>query len=42
MPFDNLRHNYTSKEEWLTIRTSANDRTIVIKRTDKESHLVVW
>ena len=45
MPFDNLKHSNTSKEEWQAIRTLADDRTIVIKRADKVvtgSCKVVW
>lgn len=42
MPFANLRHSNTSKEEWETIRTLSYDRTIVIKKADKGSCVIVW
>ena len=42
MPFDNLKHSNTSKEEWQAIRALADDCTIVIKRADKGSCVVAW
>ena len=42
MPFENLKHSNTSKEEWQAIRALADDSTIVIKRADKGSCVVVW
>ena len=42
MPFENLKHSNTSKEEWQAIRALADDSTIVIKRADKGSFVVVW
>ena len=42
MPFDNLKHSNTSKEEWQAIRALVDDRTIVIERADKGSCVVVW
>lgn len=35
LPFENVRHNDASKEEWETIRASADDHIIVIKKADK-------
>ena len=35
MPFDNLKHSNTSKEEWQSKRALADDCTIVIKRAGK-------
>ena len=37
-----LGHSNLSKEEWKTMQTLADDRTIVIKKTDKVSCVVVW
>ena len=42
IPFDNLRHSNTSKEEWQAIRALADDCTISIKRADKGLCVVVW
>ena len=42
MPFENLKHSNTSKEEWQAMRALADDSTIVIKRADKGSCVVVW
>ena len=42
IPFDNLKHSNTSKEECHAIRALADDRTIIIKRADKGSCVVVW
>ena len=35
LPFENLRHRDASKEEWETIRASADDHIIVIEKADK-------
>ena len=40
--FDYLKQSNTSKEEWQAITALADDRTIVNKRADKESCVVVW
>ena len=37
-----MKHINTSEEEWQAISALADDRTIVIKRADKESCVVVW
>ena len=37
-----MKHINTSEEEWQAIWALADDRTIVIKRADKESCVVVW
>ena len=42
LPFERLRDNNTLKEEWQAIRALAIDRTIVIKKADKVSCVVVW
>ena len=42
MPLDNLKYSNRSKKEWQAIRALADDRIIVIKRTDKGSCVVVW
>ena len=31
-----------SREEWQTVRSLADDRSIVIKKADKGSRVVVW
>ena len=36
------RYSNLSQEEWRAIRTSAEDRSIVIKKADKGSFIVVW
>ena len=41
MTFGNLKHSKISKEEWQAIRALVDDRTIVIKRADKESCVIV-
>ena len=41
LPFENLRHNNTSKEEWNATRPLVDDRTIVIKKANKGSCVVV-
>ena len=42
LPFENLRHSNTSKEEWEATRTLADDRTIFIKKANKGSCVVAW
>ena len=42
MPFDNLNHSNTSNEEWQAAKALTDDRTIIIKRADKGSYVVVW
>ena len=37
LPYSNL-----TKEEWLSVRSLADDRSIVIKKADKGSCIVVW
>ena len=37
-----LRYSYLSTEEWKAIRSLADDRSIVIKKADKGSAVVVW
>ena len=37
-----LGYSNLSKEEWKAMRTLADDRTIVIKKADKGSCVVVW
>ena len=37
-----LGYSNLSKEEWKAMRTLADDRTIVIKKADKGSFVVVW
>ena len=37
-----LRYSDLSKEEWRAIRSLADDRSIVIKKADKGSYVVVW
>ena len=37
-----LGYSNLSKEEWKATRTLADDRTIVIKKADKGSYVVVW
>ena len=36
------RYSDLSQEEWRDIRTLAEDRSIVIKKADKRSCIVVW
>ena len=36
------RYSNLSQEEWRAIRTLADDRSIVIKKADKGSCIVVW
>ena len=37
-----LSYSNLTKEEWLVVRSLADDRSIVIKKTDKGSCIVVW
>ena len=37
-----MRYSNLSKEEWRVIRSLADDRSIVIKKADKGSYVVVW
>ena len=37
-----LRYSNLSSEEWEAIRSFADDRSIVIKKADKGSAVVVW
>ena len=37
-----LGYSNFSKEEWQVMRALANDRSIVIKKADKGSCVVVW
>ena len=37
-----LSYSNLSKEEWEAVRTLADDRNIVIKKTDKGSRVVIW
>ena len=37
-----LGYSNLSKEEWKAMRTLADDRTIVIKKADRGSCVVVW
>ena len=37
-----LSYSNSSKEEWRAIRSLADDRSIVIKKADKGSCVVVW
>ena len=37
-----LGYSNFSKEEWQAMRALANDRSIVIKKADKGSCVVVW
>ena len=41
MLFDKLKHSNTSKEDWQAIRASADDCTIVIKKADEGSCVVI-
>ena len=42
MPFDNLKQINISKEELQAIIALGDGQTIVIKRTDKRSYVVMW
>ena len=37
-----IRYSNLSKEEWVAMRSFADDRSIVIKKADKGSCIVVW
>ena len=37
-----IRYSNLSKEEWIAMRSLADDRSIVIKKADKGSCIVVW
>ena len=37
-----IRYSNLSKEEWVAMRSLADDRSIVIKKADKGSCIVVW
>ena len=37
-----VSYSNLSKEEWITMRSLADDRSIVIKKVDKGSCIVVW
>ena len=37
-----LGYSNISKEEWQAMRALANDRSIVIKKADKGSCVIVW
>ena len=39
---DSLRYSNLSQEEWRAVRSLADDRSIVIKKADKGSCVVVW
>ena len=39
---EQTRYSNLSQEEWRAIRTLADDRSIVIKKADKGSCIVVW
>ena len=39
---DSLRYSNLSQEEWRAVRPLADDRSIVIKKADKGSCVVVW
>ena len=41
MLFDKLKHSNTSKEDWQAISALADDRTIVIKKADEGSCVVI-
>ena len=41
IPFKNLRHSNTSKEEWEVVRALAGDLTIVIKKAGKGLYVAV-
>ena len=37
-----IRYSNLSKEEWIAMRSLADDKSIVIKKADKGSCIVVW
>ena len=42
IPDSRLGYSNLSREEWQAIRSLADDRSIVIKKADKGSSVVVW
>ena len=42
MSFEDLKHSNTSKAEWHAVKDLADDRTIIIKKADDGSCVVVW
>ena len=42
MSSSSIRYSNMHKDEWDTIRSLADDRNIVTKRTDKSSCVVIW
>ena len=39
---ESIRYSNVSKEEWVAMRSLADDRSIVIKKADKGSCIVAW
>ena len=37
-----MKYSNMSREEWQAVRSSADDRSIVIKRADRGSCVVAW
>ena len=42
MSSSSIRYSNMSKDEWDAIRSLADDRNIIIRRTDKSSCVVIW
>ena len=42
IPSSDLKYFNTSKEEWQSVRSLADNRSIVIKEADKDSWVAVW
>ena len=42
IPYSRLGYSNISREEWQAMRSLADDRSIVIKKADKGSSVVVW
>ena len=42
IPSSDLKYSNMSREEWQTVRSLADDRSIVLKKSDKGSCVVVW
>ena len=42
IPSSDLKYFNTSKEEWQSVRSLADNRSIVIKKADKDSWVAVW
>ena len=40
--YEPIRYSNLSKEAWIAMRSLADDRSIVIKKADKGSRIVVW